>query len=185
MTNVGKGYSECYMCATAGTALSDTATAGILSTAKGALYLGPEWLEVNQGAHLHARGIISTPATATATLKVGVSADTTQGTIPGSPLLWVPASVITPVSSASNWFWELEMELIVQSVSGLNAAIEGMGELTLPASASQMQAPYAVGSTTPVNVPIGQGTYFEVYAVWTTAVASDTITCETVCWITT
>jgi hypothetical protein len=181
MTNVGKGYAESICCATAGTAVSDTATAGVLNTAKGALYLPPEWWETNQGLHVFARGIVSTPSSGTATLTMGVSADTTQGTL--GALLWTNGTAITPVSSAASWLWELEMDIIGQSDSGLNIATLGMGELTLPASATQGQAPYIVGSTTAVNLVAGTGYFLEIYAKWGTAVSGDTITGEMVNWI--
>lgn len=181
MTGLTRGYAEVVACSQAGSALADTSTAAILNTEQGSLYIPPNWWTLNSAIHLHARGIIGTPSSATATLTVGIAADTTQGT--ASANLFTNASAITPVSSASSWFWELEMELICQSVSGANAAIVGMGELTLPASATQMQAPYAIGSVTPVNLAIATPVYLDVYGHWTTAVASDTITLETVFWI--
>jgi hypothetical protein len=174
-------YAEVVACAQAGTALNDTATAAAINTSKGALWIPQNWWDVDRGVHLHARGIISTPASATATLTMGVCSDPTQGTV-GTPL-WTNATAITPVSSAANWFWELEMELIGQSLSGVNCVVVGMGELTLPASATQQVAPYTVGGTTGVNVPTAVGAFLEVYAKWTTAVVSDTLTCETVFWI--
>jgi hypothetical protein len=181
MTGLTTGYAEALSCSVAGSALSDTATAAAINTAQGAFWIPVNWWGQNKGIHLHSRGIISTPSSSTATLTMGICSDSTQGTV-GTPK-WTNASAITPVSSASNWFWELEMELICSSVSGANAVVVGMGELTLPASATQMQAPYAVGSTTGVNVPISTGAFLEVYAAWTTAVSGDTLTCETVAWI--
>lgn len=184
MTGLTLGYGEARSCAVAGTALSNIATAAAINTEQGSLFIPQNWWQQNSGIHLHARGIISTPVSATATLTMGIASDTVQGTVASMPK-FTNASAITPVSSAANWFWELEMELICASVSGGNAAVVGMGELTLPASATQMQAPYAVGSVTPVNLAIATPAFLDVYAAWTTAVSGDTLTLETVFWITT
>jgi hypothetical protein len=183
MTGLTVGYAESIMCTQTGTALSDTATAAILNTEQGSLWIPQNWWSQNKGVHVWARGIITTPSSGTATLTMGCSSDTTQGTV-GS-LLWTNATAITPTSSASSWQWELEMELICQSVSGANAVVVGMGQLCIPSSATQVAAPYIVGSTTGVNLPIATGSYIEVYGKWTTAVSGDTLTLQAVAWLTT
>jgi hypothetical protein len=181
MTGLTQGYAEVVACSQAGASLSDSATALVLNTEQGSCYIPPNWWAQNKGVHLHARGIITTPSSGTSTLQLGATADVAQGTL--GALLFINGTAVTPISSAVAWFYELELELICQSVSGGNAAVVGMGELTLPATATQMQAPYAIGSTTPVNLVISTPYFLEVYGKWTTAVASCTLVNETVFWI--
>lgn len=181
MTGLTQGYAEAVCCSQAGTALSDTATAAAINPEQGSLYIPPNWWNVGKGVHLHARGIVSSPSSSTSTLVMGACADSVQGTV--GTLLAANGTAITPVSSASSWFWELELEVICQSVTGGNAAIVGMGELTLPASATQAQAPYIIGSTSPVNLAIATPWFLDVYAKWSSAVSGDTLTCQSVFWI--
>lgn len=180
MTGLTQGYAEAVMCSQAGTALSDNATAAVLNPEKGSLYIPPNWWDVNKGVHLWARGIVSSPSSGTATITLGASADTTQGTL-GS-LIWTNATAITPANSSSNWFWELELGIICSAVSGGTATVVGLGMISWPTSASANSV-YSAGSTTGVSLNIATPYFLDVYGKWGTAVASNTLTLEHVLWI--
>lgn len=178
-------------CATAGTQISNSATAGVLNTTDGAAYLPVNFFKGNlyRTVLVKAYGIYSSPASGPATMQIGVTLDAAQGTT-GS-LTFLPGA-ITPVVNAASWPWELECFLTVQSLtetSGSGTAnIVGLGHLTLHGAAlagaqslatSTVQAwTVPVGATATVNQSTVAGVFCEVYGKFATAVSGSTMQLE-------
>ena len=169
-------------CAVAGTAISDTATGNVLNTADGAAYLPIGFFngQLYRTVNLRASGIYSTPSSGTATIKLGATFNTAQGTI-GS--LFITSGAITPASSMSSALWDLDLEITASTYTETSGSgtvnVMGIGTLTLHNSTTTTAgAVYGIGGTSLVDLVTYTGYFLEVYGIWGSAVSGNTMTGE-------
>jgi hypothetical protein len=184
MSNLTNTYEEVITnLAIAGTALSDTATGAVISTAAqaGILPIGffSGYGTGNKLIRCTGIGIISTSASGPATLSFSVQADTTLGTRNTSGELATSTAVAPAVSLASSVF-TIQSWSTVQSYSTTSAEIVSFGQLTIGGASGAAGAAYTFGSATPVALASAYSTEFfiELWAVWGTAVSGCTLTLE-------
>lgn len=123
-----------------------------------------------------ARGTVGT--TGTPTLKVGVYLDTTQNT---QGTILAGTGAFTTASSLTSAVWELEFDVEITSVgTGSNMTITSAGVFTIGNSANAATAAgvaYMVGAPAVTSFADNVSYFPEVWALWGTASASNTITC--------
>jgi hypothetical protein len=129
-----------------------------------------------------ADGIYST--TPTPTIQLGVAANTTLGTMNGTPLTWSTA-VWTTAGTAASWAWHFDIELTVQnfteaaqSSTGTTANIVGLGWAFFSAStvaATTTVTPLSMGSATAVALNAFSAQFIEIGAAWGTSSGSNSV----------
>ena len=184
--------TECIAaCAVAGTAISNSATAGVLNTTDGAAYLPVSFFKGNlyRAVRVYATGIYSSPASGPATMQIGVTLDAAQGTTGALTFL---SGAVTPVINAANWPWELDCTLIVSTITETSGAgtanIMGTGHLILHGAAYAGAQSLATNTVQAWTVPVGAtglvsqstvaGVFCEVYGKFGTAVSGSTMQLE-------
>lgn len=165
--------------AVAGTPISNNATAGVLNPADGAAYLPIGFWngQLYRTIKLRASGIYSSPASAPATMQLGLTFNTTEGTI---ATLTILSAAITPAVSMTNAIWDLDMEVTASTYTETAGAgtvnVMGIGWLMLhSSSAGAAGAVYPVGGTTLVSVSTFVGYFVETYGKFGTAVAGSSM----------
>ncbi len=178
-------------CSVAGTALANSANAGVLNSASGAAWLPQNFWPgaLYKTIKVEARGIYSTASSGNPTLQVGATLNATEGT-GGIGSLTFLTGAVTPVASATNWYWELQVELMTQALTETSGAgtanITGLGWLELHQIA--LGGAYTVGTTAKADrIPVGSasvvdqsmsaGCFVEIYGKWSSGVASTSIQC--------
>jgi hypothetical protein len=104
----------------------------------------PAILEIGTRMHVHASGSVT--SSATPTLILGVYWTPIGTATPGVAMGASTAATLVSSSSAA-WPWVLDWEGEVRALStsgGTAGSIKGGGQLWLPASLTQFQAPYAI-----------------------------------------
>jgi hypothetical protein len=180
MSNLTNTYSEVINnLAVAGSALSDTATGAVISTAAQAVILPVGYFNayaVNRALQWTGYGIISTAASP-ATIAFTVYADTTIGT---ADIALAAQTAATPAASLSSVIFEVNGWSTVQSFSTTSAEVVSFGTVTIGGASGAAGAQYTFGSATPVAITTAYSTEYaiELYAKWGTAVSGCTLTCE-------
>jgi hypothetical protein len=177
--------------AVAGTAITNSASAGVLNSTSGAAYCPVNFFkhQLYAGILVTAKGTYSSPGAGPATMQIGATLDAAQGTTGALTFL---SGAITPVVSASSWLWELEVLLAVQSLTETSGAgtsnIVGLGHLTLHGAAlggaqslatNTVQAwTVPVGATATVNQSTVAAVWVEIYGKFGSAVSGSTMQCQ-------
>jgi hypothetical protein len=169
-------------CAVAGTAISNSATAGVLNSADGAAYLPIGFFngQLYRTVNIRASGIYSSPASAPATMQLGVTLNTSQGSI-GS--LTILSGAITPTVSMSSALWDLDLEITASTYTETSGSgtvnVMGIGTLALHNSTTTTAgAVYGIGGTSLVSAVTYTGYFLEVYGKFGSAVSGSTVTGE-------
>jgi hypothetical protein len=166
----------------AGTALNDTATGAVISTAAQAGILPVGFFNqycVNKAIQFFGFGVISTSASGPATLAFGVGANTTLGTYAPAVAL-ATQTAVAPAVSLSSVIWEVNGWSTVQSLSGQSPQMVTFGTVTIGGAGGAAGVAYTFGSATPVSLTTGMNLEYgiELTAKWGTAVSGCTLTCE-------
>lgn len=164
-----------------GSALTASTAATVISKSPGgAAYLPagffPSTAGVGKRLFIEAYGIISTVSSSQGTLKIGLYANTTQGTVGSNNL--GDTGAVTPTASASNWFWKWEARATMLT-TGSSATWQVVGSWFMYTAANgTLSAPNGsgVGSTTAVTLSTQAAYYLELVATWGTNNANS-ITC--------
>jgi len=181
MSNLTNTYTEVINgIPIAGTALNDTATGAVISTAAQAAILPINFFNqyaVNKTLQWTGYGIVSTPSSGPATLQFIVYADTTIGT---ANIALATQTAFTPAVSLASNIFEVNGWSTVQSYSGTSAEVVSFGVVTLGGASGAAGSSYTFGSATPVAVTTALSTEYaiELYAKWGSAVSGCTLTCE-------
>jgi hypothetical protein len=183
MSNLTNTYSEVINgIPIAGTALNDTATGAIISTAAQAGILPIGFFNqycVNKLIECTGIIIVSTPASAPATLQFEIGANTTLGTFAPAIVL-ATQTAFTPAVSLSSVPCIVNAFVTVQSISGQSPQMVTWGTVSIGGASGAAGATYSFGSATPVALTTGLNLQYgiELGAKWGTAVVSCTLTCE-------
>jgi hypothetical protein len=137
----------------------------------------PAILELGTRVHVRAHGSVTSSGTGTAALGVYW---TPVGSAIGSGIALGVSTAAATVSSASAvwpWvlYWEGEVRGLSTSGGGSTGSVKGAGQLWLPASVTQFQAPYSIPATDAaktVSVPTATSNNLMIGATITTAVTN-------------
>lgn len=172
----------------AGTAQNTFTAAQVIGNGSNAAYLPIGFFNTNslgKTLKIVADGIYST--TGSPTLQLGVSLDTTFGTVSSTTFA---TGAVTAGTTVTNAWWHFDIELTVQSLTevdphtsatGTVANIVGLGTaiIATSATATTAQSVLTMGSTSPATgANIFSAQFLEIYAAWGTSSASNTITLE-------
>lgn len=127
-------------------------------------------LEVGTEIELWASGEFSN--TATPTLLLGFY----YGGVAGVAL--AASTTITTITAATAWSWQMYYRGVVRT-AGATGTINGQGELRMPASLTQFQAPYVIPATAAARTATIDTTAAKsitVGAQWSASSASNTLT---------
>lgn len=153
----------------AGAALANSVTLTDISPAP-QVVVPANYLFVGQRLRLKAYGIFSN--TATPTLLLGGYFGGVAGT------LLANTGAVTTTTGATNWAWDLELEIEVRSV-GAAGSVWCNGKVNLATSLTAMTPLWLPSSQTqPVTVNTTVASALTVGSQWGTAAAGNTITCQ-------
>jgi hypothetical protein len=133
---------------TAEVQINDTAGMGVQAHLPADFWL-PNKSSVGRGLRLVARGIVSTTATPTFTFSIrfGAAGNTTSANVLGT-------AAITTGSGVSNQLWELEGDIILETIgaAGTNSTVRGLGQIAGGGFASPFNFAVFGGGATPGTV---------------------------------
>ena len=153
----------------AGTALANSSAATDISPAP-QVVIPANYLFVGQRLRLKAYGIFSN--TGTPTIILGGYLGGVAGT------LLAATAATTTTTGATNWPWDLELEIFVRSV-GATGTVWCNGKVNLGTSLAAMTPIWIPATQTqPITVSTVVANALTVGGTWGTASASNTITCE-------
>jgi len=168
-----------------GSAYNTSTSATCVSPATGAGYCPANfWLPsygISKSLLVKAYGVLST--TATPTLVLGVSANTTQGTYNSSGILATTGSGgVTMSSSVSNVPWQLEV-IISNVTTGSSGTFLADGMVTIYNAVTTATAwggyrcsSSAANPNTAASLSTQSAYYIELFATWGTSSSSNTLT---------
>lgn len=153
----------------AGTAYANSSAATDISPAP-QVTIPANYLFVGQRLRLKAYGIFSN--TSTPTLILGGYLGGVAGT------LLAATAATTTTTGATNWPWDLELEIFVRTV-GATGTVWCNGKVNLGTSLAAMTPIWLPATQTqPITVSTVVANALTVGATWGTASSSNTITCE-------
>lgn len=188
-SNLTSTYSELIQgVAVAGSALSDSSTGAVISTAAQAAEVPPGfWTTIpqagsNRVVECTGWGIISTAASP-ATLYMTTAMDSVVGTEGIGLIAAAGTTIPTPAASLSTAIWTWNSWTFTQSISVQAPQLVTFATLGIGGGSSASPTSgltYQFGSATPVALTAGLTTpyWVELYAKWGTAVSGCTLTCE-------
>ena len=182
----GTNVETIYTSAGAGTAKASFTSEVLINDTAG---MGPQahlppdfWLptknSIGRGIRIVARGILSSTATPTYTftIRFGAAASTTTAIVLGS-------AALTTGSGVTNQMWELEGDVILESIgaAGTNSTVRGMGLLACGGLASPFTYPVGAGAASPwtvATVDTSITNYINFNVTCSASSASNTITLQ-------